>query len=74
MDPADTLADRCAKTAADLTVPALLHRNATEFADLPALTHARPRRHPHLGRAARARSPRSPAAWPRSAWSRAAAC
>ncbi|MFG1779581.1 AMP-dependent synthetase/ligase [Micromonospora sp. NPDC049048] len=38
MDPADALADRCAKTAADLTVPALLHRNATEFADLPALT------------------------------------
>ncbi|MEV0609548.1 AMP-binding protein [Polymorphospora rubra] len=38
MDPADTLADQCAKTAADLTVPALLHRNATEFADLPALT------------------------------------
>ncbi|GLY24692.1 long-chain fatty acid--CoA ligase [Micromonospora sp. NBRC 101691] len=38
MDPADTLADRCAKTAAELTVPALLHRNATEFADLPALT------------------------------------
>ncbi|WP_406079291.1 AMP-dependent synthetase/ligase [Micromonospora sp. NBC_00858] len=38
MDPADTLADQCAKTAADLTIPALLHRNATEFADLPALT------------------------------------
>src|SRR4051812_17472368 len=38
MDPADTLADECAKTAAGLTVPALLHRNATEFADLPALT------------------------------------
>ena len=38
MDPAEALADRCAKTAADLTVPALLHRNATEFADLPALT------------------------------------
>ncbi|WP_406084812.1 AMP-dependent synthetase/ligase [Micromonospora zamorensis] len=38
MDPADTLADRCAKTAANLTVPALLHRNATEFANLPALT------------------------------------
>ena len=36
--PADTLADECAKTAAGLTVPALLHRNATEFADLPALT------------------------------------
>ncbi|MEV0274263.1 AMP-binding protein [Hamadaea sp. NPDC050747] len=38
MDTADTLADQCAKTAADLTIPALLHRNATEFADLPALS------------------------------------
>ncbi|GAA2365746.1 AMP-dependent synthetase/ligase [Dactylosporangium salmoneum] len=38
MDPADTLADQCAKTAADLTIPALLHRNATEFADRPALS------------------------------------
>nr|BFE59273.1 AMP-dependent synthetase/ligase [Dactylosporangium thailandense] len=38
MDPADTLADQCAKTAADLTVPGLLHRNATEFGDRPALT------------------------------------
>ncbi|MFG1740049.1 AMP-dependent synthetase/ligase [Micromonospora chalcea] len=38
MDPADVLADQCARKAADLTVPALLHRNATEFADLPALT------------------------------------
>ncbi|WP_433380482.1 AMP-dependent synthetase/ligase [Actinoplanes sp. CA-142083] len=33
----DTLARRCAETARGLTVPALLHRNATEFADLPAL-------------------------------------
>ncbi|MER7274876.1 AMP-binding protein [Dactylosporangium sp. NPDC000244] len=38
MDPADTLADQCAKTAADLTVPGLLHRNATDFGDRPALT------------------------------------
>jgi len=37
MDPADALADQCAKTAANLTVPALLHRNATDLADLPAL-------------------------------------
>lgn len=33
----DSLARRCAETARGLTVPALLHRNATEFADLPAL-------------------------------------
>ncbi|MEV6964244.1 AMP-dependent synthetase/ligase [Hamadaea sp. NPDC051192] len=38
MDTADTLAARCAKTAADQTIPALLHRNATEYADRPALT------------------------------------
>ncbi|MCT2278573.1 AMP-dependent synthetase/ligase [Micromonospora chalcea] len=38
MDPADVPADHCARRAADLTVPALLHRNAEEFADLPALT------------------------------------
>nr|WP_030499783.1 AMP-dependent synthetase/ligase [Micromonospora purpureochromogenes] len=38
MDPADVPADHCARRAADLTVPALLHRNADEFADLPALT------------------------------------
>ncbi|MEU7872064.1 AMP-binding protein [Dactylosporangium sp. NPDC049140] len=38
MDPADALADRCAKAAADLTIPALLHRNATEFGDRPALS------------------------------------
>ncbi|MBQ1043328.1 AMP-dependent synthetase/ligase [Micromonospora sp. C72] len=38
MDPADVLADHCVRKAADLTVPALLHRNAEEFADLPALT------------------------------------
>ncbi|MFJ1541394.1 AMP-dependent synthetase/ligase [Micromonospora chalcea] len=38
MDPADVPADHCARRAADLTVPALLHRNAEEFADLPALS------------------------------------
>ena len=38
MDPAHVLAEDCAKKAADLTVPALLHRNATEYADRPALT------------------------------------
>ncbi|MGC4896247.1 AMP-dependent synthetase/ligase [Micromonospora sp. DT31] len=38
MEPADALAEHCATTAEGLTVPALLHRNATEFADLPALT------------------------------------
>ncbi|MCP2324242.1 long-chain acyl-CoA synthetase [Hamadaea flava] len=38
MDTADTLAAQCAKTAADQTIPALLHRNATEYADRPALT------------------------------------
>lgn len=32
------LAQRCADTARGLTVPALLHRNATEFGDLPALS------------------------------------
>ncbi|MFI5908461.1 AMP-dependent synthetase/ligase [Dactylosporangium sp. NPDC051541] len=32
------LVEQCAKTAADLTVPSLLHRNATEFGDRPALT------------------------------------
>lgn len=32
------LAQRCADTAHGLTIPALLHRNATEFADLPALS------------------------------------
>ncbi|MFC7532269.1 AMP-dependent synthetase/ligase [Actinoplanes sp. GCM10030250] len=32
------LARRCADTAGGLTVPALLHRNATEFPDLPALS------------------------------------
>ncbi|BCY07131.1 long-chain fatty acid--CoA ligase [Actinoplanes sp. L3-i22] len=32
-----SLARRCADTARGLTVPALLHRNATEFGDLPAL-------------------------------------
>ncbi|GIF44697.1 AMP-dependent synthetase/ligase [Actinoplanes xinjiangensis] len=36
MDPA--LKQRCADMARDLTIPALLHRNATEFPDLPALT------------------------------------
>ncbi|GLW27496.1 AMP-dependent synthetase/ligase [Actinoplanes regularis] len=36
MDP--SLARRCADTARGLTVPALLHRNATEFGDLPALS------------------------------------
>lgn len=35
MDPA--LAQRCADAARGLTIPALLHRNATEFPDLPAL-------------------------------------
>ncbi|MEU4160960.1 AMP-dependent synthetase/ligase [Actinoplanes sp. NPDC026670] len=29
---------RCADTARDLTIPALLHRNATEYPDLPALS------------------------------------
>ncbi|MDI6104418.1 AMP-binding protein [Actinoplanes sp. NEAU-A12] len=29
---------RCADIARDLTIPALLHRNATEFPDLPALS------------------------------------
>ncbi|MEE3920679.1 AMP-binding protein [Micromonospora sp. BRA006-A] len=38
MDPAHVLAEDRAKKAADLTVPALLHRNATEYADRPALT------------------------------------
>ncbi|MEV6301388.1 AMP-dependent synthetase/ligase [Actinoplanes sp. NPDC051861] len=32
------LARRCADTARGLTVPALLHRNATEYGDLPALS------------------------------------
>ena len=36
MDP--VLEQRCADIARDLTIPALLHRNATEFPDLPALT------------------------------------
>ncbi|MEV0899704.1 AMP-dependent synthetase/ligase [Actinoplanes sp. NPDC049802] len=36
MDPA--LAQRCADIARDLTIPALLHRNATEHPDLPALS------------------------------------
>jgi long-chain acyl-CoA synthetase len=36
MDP--SLARRCADTARGLTVPALLHRNATESGDLPALS------------------------------------
>jgi long-chain acyl-CoA synthetase len=36
-DPADRAA-RCAETARGLTVPLLLHRNATDHADLPALT------------------------------------
>ena len=31
-------AQRCAETARGLTVPALLHRNATEYGDLPALS------------------------------------
>jgi long-chain acyl-CoA synthetase len=39
MDEAtDQLAQRIARTAAGVTVPALLHRNATEYADLPALS------------------------------------
>jgi long-chain acyl-CoA synthetase len=33
-----TLAQQCAETARGLTIPALLHRNATEFAGLPALS------------------------------------
>ncbi|GAA4969576.1 AMP-dependent synthetase/ligase [Actinoplanes utahensis] len=36
MDP--VLEQRCADMARDLTIPALLHRNATEFPDLPALS------------------------------------
>ncbi|MBW6436302.1 long-chain fatty acid--CoA ligase [Actinoplanes hulinensis] len=36
MDPA--LAQRCSDIARDLTIPALLHRNATEHPDLPALS------------------------------------
>ncbi|GIE81670.1 long-chain acyl-CoA synthetase [Actinoplanes philippinensis] len=36
MDPA--VQQRCADMARDLTIPALLHRNATEFPDLPALS------------------------------------
>ncbi|GIE33905.1 long-chain acyl-CoA synthetase [Actinoplanes italicus] len=36
MDPA--LNQRCADIARELTTPALLHRNATEFPDLPALS------------------------------------
>ncbi|WP_328459690.1 AMP-dependent synthetase/ligase [Actinoplanes sp. NBC_00393] len=32
------LAQRCADTVRGLTIPALLHRNATEFPDLPALS------------------------------------
>jgi long-chain acyl-CoA synthetase len=32
------LKQRCADLARDLTIPALLHRNATEFPDLPALS------------------------------------
>jgi long-chain acyl-CoA synthetase len=35
---ASSLAQRCADTARGLTIPSLLHRNATEFADLPALS------------------------------------
>jgi long-chain acyl-CoA synthetase len=35
---AEDLADRYVKTANGLTIPALIHRNATEFATLPALT------------------------------------
>jgi long-chain acyl-CoA synthetase len=34
----DTLALRCSETASGLTIPSLLHRNATEFGDLPALS------------------------------------
>ncbi|MEU4563918.1 AMP-binding protein [Actinoplanes sp. NPDC023936] len=33
-----SLAQRCADTARGLTIPALVHRNATEFGDLPALS------------------------------------
>ncbi|WP_455430574.1 AMP-binding protein [Paractinoplanes durhamensis] len=33
-----SVAQRCADTARGLTVPVLLHRNATEFGDLPALS------------------------------------
>jgi long-chain acyl-CoA synthetase len=33
-----TLAEQCAKAAADLTIPVLLHRNSVQFADLPALS------------------------------------
>ncbi|MBB2943174.1 long-chain acyl-CoA synthetase [Actinoplanes lutulentus] len=33
-----SLVQHCADTARGLTIPALLHRNATEFADLPALS------------------------------------
>jgi len=33
----NSLAQRCAEAARGLTVPALVHRNATEFAELPAL-------------------------------------
>ncbi|MEV6343157.1 AMP-dependent synthetase/ligase [Actinoplanes sp. NPDC051851] len=36
MDP--FLAQKCADTARGLTIPALLHRNATAYADLPALS------------------------------------
>ncbi|MEU8664209.1 AMP-binding protein, partial [Actinoplanes philippinensis] len=36
MDPA--VQQRCADIARDLTIPALLHRNATEFPGLPALS------------------------------------
>jgi long-chain acyl-CoA synthetase len=34
----NSLAQRCAETARGLTIPALLHRNATEFGELPALS------------------------------------
>jgi len=34
----NSLIQRCAETARGLTVPALLHRNATKFGDLPALS------------------------------------
>jgi len=33
-----SVAQRCADTARGLTVPILLHRNATEFGDRPALS------------------------------------
>ena len=48
-----TAARTYAARAASLTIPLLLHRNATEYGDLPALTTPAARRHADLAPAAR---------------------